>query len=215
MDKHASIPKKGIEGELLIRDALRIGAIELIPDGHNLANGRTFPYLLDSRLFNMLALAHVGAYNKTRPDVIFAPADKISTLSMVFGGDVEYASMRRPGGDNFLTGAPVAEKKVLIVNHIADGVFEKEAMRLVKEHGGIPVGLSIAFDGMERGAGKFTVAQEFALEHSIPVHSSANIDDLISVLRKSNGTPENVLMYQKFLAYRSENNGAPNVWATM
>lgn len=185
-----------------VQYALRIGALELVPEGRKLKNGRISPYFFNSALFktgdalSRLAGAYAPVVYKfgERPDVLFGPAYKgiplVAAIAVVLGNSIEFAFNRKEAKDHgeggLLVGASLQGKKVLIVDDvITSGVTKKEAMEFVRQCGGTPVGLAIAFDRQERGAGDLSAAQEFEQMFGIPLVAAATLDDLLSVLEKN------------------------------
>lgn len=186
--------------KLFVRYALRIGALELITEGRTLKNGRISPYFFNSGLFktgrDLTELA--TAYTKNiysgpdMPDLLFGPAYKgiplVCAIATTLGDDIEFAFNRKEAKDHgecgLIVGASLKGKKVLIVDDvITDGGTKRETVELVREHGGTPIKLVIAFDRQERGSRGFSAVQEFERYYGIPVEAAATLHDLISVLR--------------------------------
>jgi orotate phosphoribosyltransferase len=105
-------------------------------------------------------------------------------------GDVRFCTSRKEakahGEGGLFIGAPITPgARVLIIDDvITDGGTKREAVDLIRQHGGVPVGLCIAFDRRERGGGSFSASQEFEREYRIPVHAVATCNDLIWSLEK-------------------------------
>lgn len=187
--------------EEFVNNALNIGALELVPGGRKLKSGRISPYFFNSGLFNTglslgrlaKAYAAVVYQGDKRPDVLFGPAYKgiplVSTIAVTLGNSIEYAFNRKEAKDHgeggvLMGSSSLKGKNVLIVDDvITSGATKKEAMDFVMHHGGIPIGLAIAFDRQELGEGTLSAAQEFQHDYGIPVVAAATLADLISVLR--------------------------------
>lgn len=216
-----------IPAERFISYALRIGALELIPEGRPLKSGRVSPYFFNSGLFNTgdslshLAQSYAAAIEKERfrSKVIFGPAYKGIPLSvaiaLTIGGDTGYAFNRKEekghGEGGSVVGVSLKGKNVLIVDDvITTGSSSGEAVEIIKAHGGVPIGCVIAFDRQECGNdGNMSATQEFQKNYEIPVLAVATLADLISFLGKIQGgvvgnnnfIPEEmlnkILLYQK------------------
>ncbi len=198
-----------------VKYALSIGAIELVPEGRRLKSGRLSPYFFNSGLFNTaqsidtLAMAYVRTLEETElgdrillPDVIFGPAYKGITLAVMvayflslnhdnYNPGIAYnrKEAKDHGEGGILIGAPLQGKRVLIVDDvITDGASKREAVDIIRTHGGIPIGCVIAFDRQERGPDEQdprSGVQRFQEESGIPVLSAASLDTLVSVLKHS------------------------------
>jgi len=218
--------------EQFVHHALKIGALELVPEGRKLKNGRLAPYFFNSGLFNTgmtidkLATAYASALDApfgVDVEVIFGPAYKGIPLSVaaamkwaeLSGHDVGYAFNRKEAKDHgeqgIIVGASLAGKKVLLIDDvITDGGTKREAMDIVTrpQNGGIPIGLIIAFDRQERGKDSdLSAAQEFQRNYGIPVEAAATLTDLISVLENTpaeSGDDNVGEMLDKILAYKAQ-----------
>jgi orotate phosphoribosyltransferase len=211
--------------EAFVEYALRIGAIELIPEGRSLKSGRLSPYFFNSGLFctgdsiAKLARAYASVIidEKFHPDVIFGPAYKgiplAATIAAALGGEVGYAYNRKEAkshGEGGLTaGASLDGKRVMIVDDVmTTGDSSNEAVEIIRAHGGTPIGCCIAFDRRERAENSTSLAvQEFEKKFNIPVRSVATVADLTSFLKKTtNGSYEDSIsrgkMIGKILAYQ-------------
>ncbi len=211
--------------EQFVAYALRIGAIEFIPEGRKLKSGRISPYFFNSGLFNtgesisQLAAAYFHATLDLEFDVVYGPAYKgiplataISIAYAATGIKVGYAFNRKEEKDHgeggLIVGADLSGKRVLIVDDVmTKGTSMDEAHNLVLTHGGIVSGAAIAFDRKERGVDtSLSAAMEFEERTGVPVFSASTIDDLLSVLfqvheRCNNGpcriAHNNILRYKK------------------
>ncbi|MDD2766679.1 MAG: orotate phosphoribosyltransferase [Candidatus Moranbacteria bacterium] len=191
--------------EEFVSYALRIRALELVPEGRKLKSGRSSPYFFNSGLFNTggtlseLAKAYaVNVYKDElkygRPDVIFGPAYKgiplVAAVAATLGNSIEYAFNRKEEKDHGEGGIVVGStslqgKKVLVVDDVmTTGTSSGEAVEIIRVNGGTPIGCVIAFDRQERSKdGNLSAVQEFEQNYGIPVRAAATLSDLIGVLQ--------------------------------
>lgn len=192
--------KEQTPAEIFVRYALSIGALELVPEGRALKSGRISPYFFNSGLFktggtlSQLAMAYASVVykGKDRPDVLFGPAYKgiplVAAIAVTLADDIEFSFNRKEAKDHgeggIIVGAPLAGKKVLIVDDVmTTGTSIIEAAEIIKAEGGTPIGCLIAFDRQEKGKeGDLSAVQDFQQKHGIPVVAAATLEDLIYVL---------------------------------
>jgi orotate phosphoribosyltransferase len=131
-------------------------------------------------------------------DVVYAPPYKgiplatatVIALNDLHVGDYGFATSRKEEKDHgeggIWIGASVEGKRVVIVDDvITRGDAKREAFDLIKCHGGIPVGIAIAFDRQERGIdGALSASQEAERHLHIPVVAIATTQELIHYLHK-------------------------------
>jgi orotate phosphoribosyltransferase len=129
-------------------------------------------------------------------DVVFGPAYKGVPLAThaaagmfrKFGRDKPWAFNRKEAKDHgeggSIVGAGLSGKRVLIVDDvITAGTAVGEAIEIIRASGGIPHGVVVAFDRMEKGKeGDLSAVQEARAKYGIPVHAIATFDDLLSRL---------------------------------
>ena len=212
--------------EQFIEHALKIGVIEL--KEQKLKSGRISPYFFNSgkfdsgRSLNKLTAAYARVicehFQKDRNftfDVLYGPPYKGTMIVPALAGKLEtvhdpirYCSSRKEvkqhGEEGLLLAAPIRPgDRVLIVDDvITDGWTKKEAVKFIKEQGGEPVGLIIAFDRRERGEDSdFSAAQEFERGCHIPVVAVATLNDLIKVLERQRDEEKKEVL-EKIRAYQ-------------
>ena len=179
----------------LAADALRFGEFTL-------KSGRDSPYFFNAGRFDSgaaltaLGRAYADAISESRIgfDLLFGPAYKgiplataVACAMAADGRDIPVAFNRKEakahGEGGMLIGAPLAGRKVLIVDDvITAGTAIREALAIIREGGGTPAGIAIALDRQERvredAAG--SAAQSVASEHGIGVVAVAGLGDLLA-----------------------------------
>ena len=159
-------------------------------------------------------------------DLLFGPAYKgiplATALACEFsrrGRDLPVAFNRKEakahGEGGMLIGAPLEERRVLIVDDvITAGTAIREALGLIQAGGGRAAGIVVALDRQEMlgEAGATTdrrsAAQAVAAEAGVPVIAVANLHDLLAFAGES---AELVTHRDRLLAYRaSYGSGSPN-----
>ena len=170
--------------------------------------GRLSPYFFNAGLFNDGdSLARLcdhyaqAILSAERPfDTLFGPAYKgiplVAGTAMALsrkGLNLPYCFNRKEvkdhGEGGMLIGAPLTGRVLIIDDVISAGTSVGESVSIIKAAGGVPAGVLIALDRMERGGGESqcSAVQEVQANYKIPVISVANLDDLIDYLQ---GTPE-------------------------
>ncbi|MDQ3038930.1 MAG: orotate phosphoribosyltransferase [Pseudomonadota bacterium] len=197
-------------------DALRFGEFTL-------KSGRSSPYFFNAGHFNSgtlladLAECYADALESASTagllgdfDLLFGPAYKgiplASALACAYarrGRDLPLAFNRKEpkvhGEGGHLIGAPLAGKRVLIVDDvITAGTAICEALAIISDAGGKPAGIVIALDRQERAGeddGR-SAAQAVAAEHAIPVIAVAGLEDLLAFAAKTTelGQQRNALL---------------------
>lgn len=221
-------------GREFVSYAISIGALELTPAGRKLKNGRVSPYFFNAGLFytavatDHLAMSYASAIVRAdkndglSPDVIFGPAYKgipiaVATASMLryeFTGysNIAWTHDRKEekdhGDGGILVGAPLKEKRVIIVDDvITDGQSKRDAVVRIRGAGGVPVACVIAFDRQECGADSNDdrpSAVRFSEEFGMPVLAAATLEDLIRVLEEGAGIPGASETLPLIIAYKDQ-----------
>ena len=174
--------------------------------------GRLSPYFFNAGLFDdgakMEALSaaycarllpHVGSF-----DLVFGPAYKGITLAAALamqlaraGHNKPYAYNRKEAKDHgeggVLVGAPLAGKRVLIIDDvISAGTSVRESITMIRAAGGTPVAVAIALDRQEKGREvgiggdrdlDESAVQQVQRENGLAVHAIATLADLLDYVR--------------------------------
>lgn len=169
----------------------------------SLKSGRISPYFFNAGLLNdgeALSLLARGYAQKLIEagggvELIFGPAYKgiplvaatAATLSTVHGVNLPWGFNRKEAKDHgeggVLVGAPVAGKKVWIIDDvITAGTAIREVMDLLQNAGAEVAGVLVALDRQERGQGERSAIQEIEQQHQIPVHALMTLTDLMNYL---------------------------------
>ena len=176
-------------------DALRFGEFTL-------KSGRVSPYFFNAGRFDTGAAiaALAGCYADALEaagvefDLLFGPAYKGIPLATALaceyarrGRDLPVAFNRKEakahGEGGVLIGAPLAGKRVLIVDDvITAGTAIREALGQIADGGGTVSGIVIALDRQERVAedSSESAAQRVAREQGVPVVAIAALSDLLA-----------------------------------
>ncbi len=209
--------------------ALRFGEFTL-------KSGRLSPYFFNAGRFDSgarlaeLAACYADAVEASgvQFDLLFGPAYKgiplATALACEFsrrGRDLPVAFNRKEakahGEGGMLIGAPLEERRVLIVDDvITAGTAIREALGLIQAGGGRVAGIVVALDRQEMlgGAGlgeaglgeagaasdRRSAAQAVAAETGVPVIAVANLHDLLAFAGES---AELVTHRDRLLAYRA------------
>lgn len=192
-----------------IRLALDTGALWVSPSDdkdRELKSGRMSPYLFNAGAFKTcaglteLGRAYAGGFMELMPrcgallpECLYGPPYKgiliVSAMAAVLHIEHQHslglAFSRREakgyGEDGVMMGTSLDGLNTIIVDDvITDGGTKWEAVNLIREKGGVPAGLLIAFDRQERGLDNsmHSAMQRFQDEFDIPVQAVATLTDL-------------------------------------
>jgi orotate phosphoribosyltransferase len=197
----------------LARDVLRFG--EFVTKA-----GRETPYFFNAGRFNDgESLRRLGGYyaeaylaSGVVCDQLFGPAYKGITLAAALamalaekGHNLPYSFNRKEAKDHGeggrIVGAALRGRVLIVDDVITDGGAKREAIDLIRAEGGVPTGVLIAFDRMERGRGERSAVQELTQEFGLPVIAVATLDDLLEFLA---GRPELAAAAVAVRAYRRQ-----------
>lgn len=198
-------------------EALRFGEFTL-------KSGRRSPYFFNAGRFDSgaklagLAACYADAVDAAGVsfDLLFGPAYKGIPLATALG--CEYARRGRDlplafnrkeakahGEGGTLIGAPMADRRVLIVDDvITAGTAIREALALIGDAGGTPAGIVVALDRQEilreDDPERRSAAQSVAAETGVPVIAVASLRDLLAFAGEN---AELVGHREQLLAYRA------------
>jgi orotate phosphoribosyltransferase len=180
--------------------------------------GRSSPYFFNAGLFDDGASFNVlcGFYARTIRasgvafDMLFGPAYKGIPLAAGTamrlaeeGVNVPFAFNRKEAKDHgeggMLIGAPLGGRVLIVDDVISAGTSVRESVEIIRAHGGVPAGVVIALDRMERGRGDTSALQEVNRAYGIPVLAVSSLEDLISYL---DGDPDLAAHLAAVQAYR-------------
>ncbi|HWP94915.1 MAG TPA: orotate phosphoribosyltransferase [Gammaproteobacteria bacterium] len=197
----------------LERGVLRFGEFRL-------KSGRLSPYFFNAGLFNSgAALARLGrcyaqaiVESGLAFDMLFGPAYKGIPLATVtaaalaehHGRDVPYCFNRKEAKDHgeggHLVGAPLAGRVLIVDDVITAGTALRESVAIIRAAGARPVGVVIALDREERGAGALSAVQEARNELGLAVTSIIRLRDLLAWLETSAAHAEALAAVRRYRA---------------
>lgn len=171
-----------------------------------LKSGRISPYFFNAGLFNHGKTLHQLAEcyaaklieSKVKFDVLFGPAYKgISLAALVasilysrYGENVGFCYNRKEQKDHgeggMLVGADIKDKKVLIIDDvITAGTAIKEAIEIIKSHGGTIEGVCVVLDRQEVAPNEdISAVKMVETAYQFPVYAIGNLNDLIDYLKE-------------------------------
>ncbi|MFM2344233.1 MAG: orotate phosphoribosyltransferase [Pseudomonadota bacterium] len=173
--------------------------------------GRLSPYFFNAGKFNSgSTLWHLAKFyaqhiidNNIEFDVLFGPAYKGITLAsatacainQINGKDVPFCFNRKEAKDHgeggVLVGSSLENKKVLIIDDvISAGTSIKESINMIKSANGIPCGVLIALDRMEKSGtnneiGSVSAIQQVEKDFGLPVSSITNLNELLTFVESA------------------------------
>ncbi|WP_255774906.1 orotate phosphoribosyltransferase [Halomonas alkalisoli] len=175
-----------------------------------LKSGRVSPYFFNAGLFRSgRALARLGRFyasaieaSQLPVDVLFGPAYKgiplAATTAVALADhhdrDLPFAFNRKEakahGEGGNIVGAELAGRILIIDDVITAGTAIREVMTLIEAAGAEAVGVVIALDRQERGAGEGkgqSAIQEVEARYGMPVISIVTLDMVLAYLEEQGG----------------------------
>ncbi|MGQ0801241.1 MAG: orotate phosphoribosyltransferase [Pseudomarimonas sp.] len=179
--------------ELALRcDVLRFGEF-------NLKSGRVSPYFFNAGRFDSgsalaaLAECYVDALiaDGLAFDMVFGPAYKGIPLATAVavalaqrGRDLPVAFNRKEakthGEGGNLIGAPLRGRVLIVDDVVTAGTAVRESVELIRAAGADVVGVLVALDRQERGAGERSATGEVAAEFGLRVIAVARLNELLA-----------------------------------
>jgi len=217
--------------EEFVKFSLKIGALELLPEGRELKSGRLSPYFFNSGLYNSgeaieyLALTYAMkiAEMDVEPDYIFGPAYKgiplCATIALQYyrltGKNIKFIFDRKEEKDHgekgIIIGFPEGQTtfqggRVVIVDDVmTSGESCVKADEMIRIIDGIPVACVIGFDRQEKGKdSEMSAVQMFTEKTGVLVESASNLKQLTIALR-DNYSPESIegKVFQRIITYNN------------
>lgn len=164
--------------------------------------GRRSPYFFNSGRFDDgESLRRLGGFyaeallaSGMACDQLFGPAYKGIPLASATaialaekGHNLPWSFNRKEAKDHgeggSVVGAPLEGRVVIVDDVISAGTSVRESVELIRSEGANPVGVLIALDRMERGAGNLSAVAEVRERYGIPVTAIATLDDILAFLR--------------------------------
>jgi len=176
-------------------EALKFGTFTL-------KSGRVSPYFFNTGLFNTGAkLARLAKFyaqaiveSGLAFEMLYGPAYKGIPLAAAiavqlaehFGRDLPYAFNRKEAKHHaeggIIVGHPLTGRVLIVDDVISAGTSVRESVEIIRAAGAVPVGVAIAVDRQERGAGMLSAVQEVEKEFGLRVLNIANLDTLLRYL---------------------------------
>ena len=168
--------------------------------------GRLSPYFFNTGLFNdgeslrRLGQFYAKAINDSGIafDMLYGPAYKgiplVSTTAVALaekGRNVPFCFNRKEAKDHGeggnTIGAPLTGRVLIVDDVISAGTSVRESVEIIHAAGGVPCGVVISFDRMERGTTNVSAVDDVRDTFGLEVVSISTLDHLIAFL---GGHPE-------------------------
>lgn len=180
-------------------------------------SGRKTPYFFNAGLFNTGARLDrlAGFYAKAiiesgiAYDMLFGPAYKgivlASSVAIALareGHDVPFAYNRKEAKDHgeggSTVGAPIAGRVLIVDDVMTAGTAVRESLEILRANGGIPAGVAVSLDRMERGTGKLSAIEEVRQNFGLGTAAIATLDDLLAYLQSRDEFRQNIQAIEEY-----------------
>ncbi len=192
-----------------VKKVLRFGEFTL-------KSGRVSPYFFNAGLFDDgYSLALLGEYyaktiisNGLDFDLLYGPAYKGIPLATaisvawyrLYDENIPVAFNRKEkknhGEGGVLIGAPVQGKVLIVDDVVSAGTSVRESIDIIAQEGAQTVGIAVALDRQERGAGEASAMQELAAQYDLATLSIANLNALFEYLSDDADTLARITAYR-------------------
>jgi len=180
-------------------------------------SGRKTPYFFNAGLFNTGARLDqlAGFYAKAiiesgiAYDMLFGPAYKgivlASSVAIALareGHDVPFAYNRKESKDHgeggSTVGAPIAGRVLIVDDVMTAGTAVRESVEILRANGGIPAGVAVSLDRMERGTGELSAIEEVRQNFGLGTAAIATLDDLLAYLQSRDEFRQNIQAIEEY-----------------
>ena len=180
-------------------------------------SGRNTPYFFNAGLFNTGARLDrlAGFYAKAiiesgiAFDMLFGPAYKgivlASSVAVALareGRDVPFAYNRKEAKDHgeggSTVGAPIAGRVLIVDDVMTAGTAVRESLEILRANAGIPAGVAVSLDRMERGAGEWSAIEEIRRNFGLATAAIATLDDLLAHLQSRPEFRQNISAIEEY-----------------
>jgi orotate phosphoribosyltransferase len=181
-----------------------------------LKSGRISPYFFNAGLFDDgYSLMKLGQYyaqtirhSGIEFDMLYGPAYKgiplATTIAVawyeLYQENLPVAFNRKEKKDHGeggqLIGAPVKGRVLIVDDVVSAGTSVRESIELIGQHEASVVGIAVALDRQEKGAGETSAMQELQQQFNLQTISIANLSSLFEYLRDDPDTLQKVQAYR-------------------
>jgi len=181
-----------------------------------LKSGRISPYFFNAGLFDDgYSLLKLGQYyaqtirhSGIEFDMLYGPAYKgiplATTIAVawyeLYQENLPVAFNRKEKKDHGeggqLIGAPVKGRVLIVDDVVSAGTSVRESIELIGQHEASVVGIAVALDRQEKGAGETSAMQELQQQFNLQTISIANLSSLFEYLRDDPDTLQKVQAYR-------------------
>ena len=181
-----------------------------------LKSGRISPYFFNAGLFDDgYSLLKLGQYyaqtirhSGIEFDMLYGPAYKgiplATTIAVawyeLYQENLPVAFNRKEKKDHGeggqLIGAPVKGRVLIVDDVVSAGTSVRESIELIDQHEASVVGIAVALDRQEKGAGEASAMQELQQQFNLQTISIANLSSLFEYLKDDPDTLQKVQSYR-------------------